>query len=154
MQSAIYYPVSKNVSLWFCYHHMHDWFDCAFSWDSGFRLYFWDKKWTIGYIQPKQGLQLKVRRDRPTLLWSKPATRACTQIEPRWLTRKSNIWCWCHIYTYDMMVGGAIGGGGMINSAPDIIRDTARATPGGHLDSPGCWVRLNIVTPSHRWDLY
>ena len=42
------------------------------------------------------------------------------------------------------------GGGGMINSVPDIIRDTARATPGGHLDSPGCWVRLNIVTPSHR----
>ena len=144
MQSAIYYPVSKNVSLWFCYHHMHDWFDCAFSWGWGFRLYFWHKKWTIGYIQPKQGLQLKVRRDRPTLLWSKPAT-----IEPpKLLTGKSNFWCLPYIWWLVEQCGW------MINSAPDIIRDTARATPGGHLDSPGCWVRLNIVTPSHRWDLY
>ena len=28
--------LSKNVSLWFCYHQMHDWFDCAFSRDLGF----------------------------------------------------------------------------------------------------------------------
>ena len=39
-------------------------------------------------------------------------------------------------------------GGGMINSVPDIIRDTAEATRGGHLDSRGCWLRLNIVTPT------
>ena len=154
LANILFIPCFENCNLHtiyrlFCFHCMFVWFDCAFSWDLGF--IFLRQKLDNWIYTTEQGLQLKVRRDRPTQFYDQNRPRArATQIEPGLLKLQS-----CLEKVYHMMAGWlAVGGGGMINSAPDIIRDTARATPGGHLDSPGCWVRLNIVTPSHRWDLY
>ena len=111
-------------------------------------LHVWDKNWTIGNIQPgHQGLQLKVGivvqlfYDQNQTL--QPASPKLIKYCRKKLVFLNSVPDMIIIITIII-----IGGGGMINSVPDIIRDTAEATRGGHLDSRGCWLRLNIVTPT------
>ena len=111
-------------------------------------LHVWDKNWTIGNIQPgHQGLQLKVGivvqlfYDQNHTL--QPASPKLIKYYRKKLVFLNSVPDMIIIITIII-----IGGGGMINSVPDIIRDTAETTRGGHLDSRGCWLRLNIVTPT------
>ena len=112
-------------------------------------LHVWDKNWTIGNIQPgHQGLQLKVGGSWSNSFMIK--IRRYSLLHPNWLNiTGKNLFFLNSVPDMIIIITIIIiGGGGMINSVPDIIRDTAEATRGGHLDSRGCWLRLNIVTPT------
>ena len=113
-------------------------------------LHVWDKNWTIGNIQPgHQGLQLKVVGSWSNSFMIK-IRRYSLSAAPKLIKdcRKKLVFLNSVPDMIIIIIIIIIVGGGMINSVPDIIRDTAEATRGGHLDSRGCWLRLNIVTPT------
>ena len=90
-------------------------------------LHVWDKNWTIGNIQPgHQGLQLKVGGSWPNSFMIK-IRRYSLSAAPKLIKdcRKKLVFLNSVPDMLIIITIIIIGGGGMINSVPDIIRDTA-----------------------------